>query len=227
MEMGFFPNCYLVGCRLRPLGRSRRPRRARWPPSSRMLAAERPEQSVAIRHATCQGDSVPTRANPSCTQPCAQRHLQSTPPGARDSLFVARVPVCAANHRYSPPCSTRSRRTTSWSSSTTRHVPPRRPAANAERQPAGAAAAVDGRGFLLLELGSAVRTPLALALLPSLSSHPCRHIPCFASVRAPRPLRPHSRPPAWRPSPRPRRAHFTPWCWQLASHRPKGCPDGI
>lgn len=225
--MGFFPNCYLVGCPPRPRGRSRRPRRARWPPSLRMLAAERHEQSVAIRHATCQGDSVPARANSSCTQPCAQRHLQSTPPGAHDSLFIARVPVCAANHRLSPPCSTRSRRTTSWSSSTTRHVPPRRPAANAERQPAGAAAAVDGRGFLLLELGSTVRTPLALALLSSLSSHPCRYTRSFASVRAPWPLRPHSRPPAWRPNPRPIALMLTPWCCQLPSHRPKGSPDEI
>ena len=220
MEMVFSPNCYLVGCRLRPRGRSRRPRRARWPPSLRMLAAERSEQSVAIRHATCQGDSVPARANSSCTQPCAQRHLQSTPPNAHDSLFVARVPVCAANHRPSPPCSTRSRRTTSSSSSSTRHLLPRRHVANAERLPAGAAAAVDGRGFLLVELGCTVRTPLALALLPSLSSHPCRYTPSFASVRAPWPLRPHSRPPALRPNPRPIALMLTPWCCHLASHRP-------
>ena len=190
-------------------------------------AAERPEESVAIRHTAGEGDSVPARANSSRTQPCAQRHLQSIPPGACDSLFIARVPVCAANHRRSSPCSTRSRRGTSWSCSSTRHLPPRRHPANAERLPAGAAAAVDGRGFLLVELGSSVSICLALALLPSLSSHPCRYTPCFASVRAPRPLRPHSRPPARRPSPRPRRAHLTPWRWQLASRRPKGCPDEI
>ena len=191
----------------------------------RMVAAERPEESVAIRHTTCKGDSVPARPNSSWTQPAAQRHLQSIPPGACDSLFIARVPVCAANHRRSSPFSTRSRQGTSSSSSWTRNLPPRRHPANAERLPAGAAAAVDGRGFLLVELGSSVSICLALALLPSLSSHPCRYIPSFASVRAPWPLRPHSRPPAWRPNPRPIALMLTPWCCHLPRHRPKGSPD--
>ena len=86
---------------------------------------------------------------------------------------------------------------------------------------------VDGRGFLLLVLGSLVSIALVLAFLPSLSSRPCRCIPSFASVRAPRPLRHHSRPAARRPKYRPSAPMLTPWCWQLASHRPNGLPHEI
>ena len=86
---------------------------------------------------------------------------------------------------------------------------------------------VDGRSFLLLVLGISVSIPLVLALLPSISSRPCRYTPSFASVRAPRPLWHHSRPPARRPKPRPKALMLSPWCWQLASHRPRRLPDEI
>ena len=207
--------------------RSRRPRRARSPPCCRRRAAEQLEPPAAIMRTTGEGKSVPARANSSLLQPRARASAPEHPTGARDSLSLVRVPVCGANLRYSSPWSTRSRRSTSSSSLTTRHLPPHRHAAKRQRQLAGGAASIHGRGFLLPELDSAVRIRLALALLPSLSSFPCRYIPSFASVRAPWPLRPPSRPPAQRPNPRPSALLLTPSCWQLRSYRPKSCHNEI
>ena len=65
----------------------------------------------------------------------------------------------------------------------TRELPPPRLRSSADNQDQGGGAAIDLRGFLLLDLGSLVRARLGLALPPSHGLPACLGTPCFADAR--------------------------------------------
>ena len=65
--------------------------------------AEQLEPPAATMLTTGEGESVPTRANSSLSQPRARASAPEHPTSARDSLSLVRVHVCGANLRYSSP----------------------------------------------------------------------------------------------------------------------------
>ena len=104
----------------------------------------------------------------------------------------------------------------------TRELSPARLRSSADHQDQGLGAAIDLRGFLLLDLGSPVRARLGLALPPSSASLACLASPLFAHSRSQSAL-PASPPVV--PQPSRRRALLTPWCWQEQNYRAEGRPD--